>query len=153
MAGVTDSPNLAIGFGGAVIFFSNNFRRSLMGSIAGSGVRWDDGDDGLSNRFLFSIRLRRDAVSVITSSWVTRLTDCDVIFGGDLVTGVTVTVFSVRQVLAATSGFSLSGDALRAMDDKQFVSPLKFNYPLFHFHRSHNKYCKTKLAGTGKNLL
>ena len=40
-------------------------------------------------------------------------------------TGVTVTVFSVRQVLAATSGFSLSGDALRAMDDKQFVSAFK----------------------------
>ena len=41
-----------------------------------------------------------------------------------MATGVTVTVFSVRQVLAATSGFSLSGDALRAMDDKQFVSQI-----------------------------
>jgi len=38
MAGVTDSPNLATGFG-TVKFFSNNFLLSLIGSIAGSGVR------------------------------------------------------------------------------------------------------------------
>ena len=109
IAGVTDSPNRAMGFG-TDMFFSNNFRRSLMGNIAGSGERVDAGD-GLSNKLRFSRMLRRDAVSVIISGCVT---DCDVNFGGDLATGVTVTVFSVLQVLAGTSGFSFSGDEDRA---------------------------------------
>jgi hypothetical protein len=98
IAGVTDSPNLATGFG-TVRFFSNSFRRSLIGSIAGSGVLCDDGDpDGLSNNVRFSIKVFRDAVSVNSDPT------------GDFVTGVTVNVFSVRHVLAGTAGFSRSGD-------------------------------------------
>ena len=63
-----------------------------------------------SNRLLFSNKLFLDAVSV--NSFQSSL-DGD--FVGDLgagvtATGVTVTVFSVLQVLAGTSGFSLSGD-------------------------------------------
>lgn len=102
MAGVTDSPNLAMGFG-AVWFFSNNFLRSLIGSIAGSGVLCPAGDpDWLSNKFRFSSKLFLDAVSV--KFWASRDGD----LAGDLVTGVTVTVFSVRQVLVGTSGFERS---------------------------------------------
>jgi hypothetical protein len=63
MAGVTDSPNLAIGFG-TVRFFSNNLRRSLIGSKAGSGVLAVAGEDDSSNRLRFSARVLRDAVSV-----------------------------------------------------------------------------------------
>ncbi len=112
MAGVTDSPNRAIGFG-TDMFFSNNFRRSLMGNMAGSGERVDEGDC-LSNKLRFSRMLRRDAVSVITSGCVT---DCGINLGGDLATGVTFTVFSVLQVLTGTSGFSFSGDSVTLRDD------------------------------------
>ena len=45
IAGVTDSPNLAMGLGTDVMFFSKSFLLSLIGSIAGSGVRADDGED------------------------------------------------------------------------------------------------------------
>jgi len=63
MAGVTDSPNLATGFG-TVRFFSNSLRRSLIGSKAGSGVLAEAGELDSSKIVRFSARLFREAVSV-----------------------------------------------------------------------------------------
>jgi hypothetical protein len=80
----------------------------------GDGQTWHlaDGDDPdlPSNRFRFSSKLLRDAVSVRFSSG----RDCSrvgLLDGDGAATGVTVTVFSVRQVFCGTSGFTGSGVA------------------------------------------
>ncbi len=68
MAGVTDSPKRAIGFGAPPLFFSNNAFLWLKGSIAGSASSLLG--DLSSNRLRFSRMLRREAVSVLLSSTV-----------------------------------------------------------------------------------
>ena len=68
IAGVTDSPNLAMGLGTEVMFFSNSFLLSLIGSIAGSGVRAEDGEDW-NDKSLYVLYHRHVRVVSITLFW------------------------------------------------------------------------------------